>query len=61
MNVLTRDGTGMIEIHKPLDPGRCESPRASAAGQQHLPVSDAMFAVIHHGVALTPRSRRRLH
>ncbi len=61
MKVLTWDGTGMIVIHKKLDAGRFELPRASAAGQQHLLVSDAMFDVIHHGVALTPRSRRRLH
>lgn len=61
MKVLTWDGTGMIVIHKKLDAGRFELPRATAAGQQHLLVSDAMFDVIHHGVALTPRSRRRLH
>lgn len=61
MKVLTWDGTGMIVIHKKLDAGRFELPRASAAGQQHLLVSDAMFDVIHHGVALTPRSRRLLH
>jgi transposase len=61
MKVLTWDGTGMIVIHKKLDAGRFELPRASAAGQQHLLVSDAMFDVIHHGVALTPRSRPRLH
>jgi transposase len=61
MKVLTWDGTGMIVIHKKLDTGRFELPRATAAGQQHLLVSDAMFDVIHHGVELTPRSRRRLH
>lgn len=61
MKVLTWDGTGMIVIHKKLDAGRFELPRASAAGQQHLLVSDAMFDVIHHGVALTPRSPRLLH
>lgn len=61
MKVLTWDGTGMIVIHKKLDAGRFELPRATAAGQQHLLVSDAMFDVIHHGGALTPRSRRRLH
>jgi len=61
MKVLTWDGTGTIVIHKKLDAGRFEFPRATGPGEQHVLVSDAMFDVIHHGVALTPRSRRRLH
>jgi transposase len=62
MKVLTWDGTGMIVIHKKLDAGKFELPRATRAGEQHLLVSDAIFEVIHQGVAFTPRaSRRRLH
>lgn len=62
MKVLTWDGTGTILIHKKLDAGRIELPRASGAGQQHVVVSDAIFEVIHKGVAVTPRaSRRRTH
>lgn len=61
MKVLTWDGTGMIAIHKKLDAGRFELPRATETGQQHLIVSDAIFDVNHHGVAITPRRRQRLH
>ncbi len=61
MKVLTWDGTGMIVIHKKLDAGKFELPRATAAGQHHLIVSDAIFDVFHHGVATTPRRNRRLH
>jgi transposase len=60
MKVLTWDGTGMIVIHKKLDAGRFDLPRATEQGQQHLVVNDAIFDVIHQGVAMTPR-RRRLH
>ena len=58
MKVLTWDGTGTIVIHKKLDAGRFELPRATAPGEQHLRISDAMFDVIHKGVALTPRTPR---
>ena len=62
MKVLTWDGTGTIVIHKRLDAGRFELPRAASPGEQHLRVSDAMFDVIHKGVALTPRAARpRFH
>lgn len=62
MKVLTWDGTGTIVIHKKLDAGRFELPRATAPGEQHLQISDAMFDVIHKGVALTPRTpRSRFH
>jgi transposase len=62
MKVLTWDGTGTIVIHKKLDAGRFELPRATAPGEHHLQISDAMFDVIHKGVALTPRvSRPRVH
>lgn len=62
MKVLTWDGTGTIVIHKKLDAGKFELPRATGPSEQHVLVSDAMFEVIHKGVAITPRaSRRRIH
>ena len=62
MKVLTWDGTGTIVVHKKLDAGRFELPSATAPGELHLRISDAMFDVIHKGVALTPRvSRPRFH
>jgi transposase len=62
MKVLTWDGTGTIVVHKKLDAGRFELPRATGSGEQHVIVSDAIFEVIHKGVAITPRAaRRRIH
>ena len=62
MKILTWDGIGTIVVHKKLDAGRFELPRATHHGEQHLLVSDATFDVIHKGVAITPRaSRRRIH
>ena len=62
LKVLTWDGTGTIVVHKRLDAGRFELPRPGAPGEQHLLVSDAMFDVLHKGVAITPRSARtRVH
>lgn len=62
MKVLTWDGTGTIVIHKKLDGGRFELPRATRPDEQHLLISDAMFEAIHRGVALTPRiARPRRH
>lgn len=61
MKVLTWDGTGTIVIHKKLDAGRFELPRATAPGDQHLQISAAIFEVLHRGVALTPRTTRRYH
>lgn len=58
MKVLTWDGTGTIVIHKKLDAGRFELPRATWPGELHLRISDAMFDAIHKGVALTPRAPR---
>ena len=58
MKVLTWDGSGTIVIHKKLDAGRFELPRATTPGEQHLRISDAMFDAIHKGVALTPRAPR---
>src|SRR3954447_648 len=62
MKVLTWDGTGSIVIHKKLDAGKFDLPRATRPGEQHLLVSDAIFEVIHQGVSITPSaSRRRIH
>jgi transposase len=62
MKVLTWDGTGVIMIHKKLDAGRFELPRATRPGEQHLLVSDAIFDVIYQGVAVNPpRAPRRVH
>jgi transposase len=62
MKVLTWDGTGAIVIHKKLDAGKFELPRASRDGDQHVVVSDAIFEVIYKGVSTTPRKpRRRVH
>ncbi len=62
MKVLTWDGTGTIVIHKKLDTGTFELPRATQPGEQHLQVSDAIFDMIHQGVAITPRATpRRVH
>jgi transposase len=61
MKVLTWDGTGTIVIHKKLDAGKFELPRASAPEEQHLQISSAIFDVLHRGVALTPRTTRRYH
>lgn len=62
MKVLTWDGTGTIVVHKKLDAGKFELPRPTTPGEHHLVVSDAIFEVIHKGVAVTPRAaRRRVH
>ena len=61
MKVLTWDGTGTIVVHKKLDAGRFELPRATREGEHHLVVSDAIFEVLHRGVALTPRTARPRH
>ena len=62
MKVLTWDGTGAIVVHKKLDAGKFELPRATRDGEQHVIVSDAIFEVIYKGVATTPRpARRRVH
>jgi transposase len=62
MKALTWDGTGVIVIHKKLDAGKFELPKATRAGDQHVIVSDAIFEVIYKGVSVTPRApRRRVH
>lgn len=59
MKALTWDGSGTIVVHKKLDAGRFELPRATGVGDQHVLVSDAIFEVLHRGVAVTPRVARR--
>jgi len=59
MKVLTWDGTGSVMIHKRLDAGKFELPLAHGDGEQHVVVSDALFEVLHKGVPVMKRSRRR--
>ena len=59
MKVLTWDGPGVIVIHKKLDAGKFELPKATRVGDQHVIVSDAIFEVIYKGVATAPKTRRR--
>lgn len=59
MKVLTWDGTGVIIVHKKLDAGKFEMPRAMRAGDQHVVVSDAIFEVLYKGVSITPSVRRK--
>jgi len=62
MKVLTWDGTGVILVHKKLDAGRFELPKATRSEDQHVIVSDAIFEVIHKGVATAPKKpRKRVH
>lgn len=62
MKVLTWDGSGTIVVHKRLDAGKFELPKATRVGDQHVIVSDAIFEVIYKGVATAPRkARRRVH
>jgi transposase len=62
MKVLTWDGTGVIVVHKKLDVGKFELPRATRAGDQHVVVSDAIFEVIYKGISVVPKPpRRRTH
>jgi len=62
MKGLTWDGSGVIVVHKKLDAGKFELPKATRVGDQHVIVSDAIFEVIYKGVSVTPRApRRRVH
>jgi transposase len=62
MKVLTWDGTGAIVVHKKLDAGKFELPKATCVGEQHVMISDAIFEVIYKGVAVAPKAtRRRIH
>ena len=57
MKVLTWDGTGAIVVHKKLDAGKFELPKATRDGDQHVIVSDAIFEVIYKGVSTAPKPR----
>lgn len=57
MKVLTWDGTGVIVVHKRLDAGRFELPRATQVGTQHVVVSDAIFDAIFCGISVAPKRR----
>jgi len=59
MKVLTWDGTGVVVVHKRLEAGRFEVPRATQVGDQHVVVSDAIFDVIFQGVRVAPKRRGR--
>jgi transposase len=59
MKVLTWDGTGVIVVHKKLDAGKFELPKATRVDDQHVIVSDAIFEVIYKGVATAPQAKRR--
>lgn len=62
MKVLTWDGSGVIVVHKKLDAGKFELPKATRVGDQHVIVSDAIFEVIYKGVSMAPKKvRRRVH
>lgn len=57
MKVLTWDGTGAIVVHKRLDAGKFELPKATRDGDQHVIVSDAIFEVIYKGVSMAAKPR----
>jgi transposase len=62
MKILTWDGTGAIVVHKKLDAGKFELPKATSVGDQHLIVSDAIFEVIYKGIATgAKKPRKRIH
>jgi len=62
MKILTYDGSGVVLVHKKLDAGKFELPRATREGEQHIIVSDAIFDVVFAGVPIEKRVRqRRLH
>lgn len=62
MKILTWDGTGSIVIHKKLDHGKFELPKATRVGENHVVISDALFDVIYKGIS-TQRvgCRRKVH
>jgi transposase len=63
MKILTYDGSGVVLVHKKLDSGKFEIPKATREGEQHVIVSDAIFDVLFAGVPIEKRvrQRRRLH
>lgn len=60
MKILTWDGTGDVMICKRLDFGRFELPRATSHGQEHVVLSDALFAAIFGGVGSRVNKRKRI-
>lgn len=60
MKILTWDGSGDLIINKRLDCGRFELPVATAHGQQHVMVSDALFAAIFSGNGTRQNKRKRI-
>ena len=60
MKILTWDGSGDVIISKRLDFGRFELPMATAHGQQHVMVSDALFAAIFGSNGMRPNRRKRI-
>lgn len=62
MKILTWDGTGTVMTTKRLDVGTFELPRAADSAQQHVTVSDALFAAIYQGTGIEKKRRsRRTH
>jgi len=59
MKILTWDGTGVLMINKRLDVGRFDLPMATSFDQQHVVVSDALFAAIFAGNGIRPNKRKR--
>lgn len=59
MKILTWDGSGDVIIAKRLDFGRFELPMPTSHGQQHVMVSDALFAAIFGGNGTRPNKRKR--
>jgi transposase len=59
MKILTWDGTGDVIINKRLDCGRFDLPVATAHGQRHVVVSDALFGAIFGGNGTRPNQRKR--
>lgn len=62
MKILTWDGTGSIVIHKKLDHGKFELPKATRVGENYVVISDALFDVIYKGISTQGvRRRRKVH
>ncbi len=59
MKILTWDGSGDVIINKRLDCGRFELPIPTSHGQQHVMVSDALFAAIFGGNGTRRNKRKR--
>ena len=59
MKIITWDGSWDLIIAKRLDFGRFELPMATAHGQEHVMVSDALFAAIFGGNGTRSNKRKR--